>query len=131
MLEKAGFCGITALISGIPWLGLGSAGWVVPMTSLTIPVEFLTFGMGTANSFIADGVHMFLNKGVPLGKKTADRTALISNAVVAGLSMFTILHLAGANVPQQVGFFPSFIIGSVSEVVGSASYEYLANNLYF
>lgn len=131
MLEKAGFCGVATLVCGLPLFGFGNYVWNIPYTNTSVPVELLTFSAGTANSFVADGVHKFFNKVVPLGKKTADRTSLITNAAVSGITLLALLHLGGREVPYQFGMLRSFAVGAGAEILGSASYEYLANNLYF
>ena len=131
MLEKAGFCGGAAVLCGIPFFGLMQSSWQIPYTNTTIPLEILTFSLGTANSFVADGVHQFFNQVVPLGKKTADKASLLTNAAVAGASFYALLHLGGMNVPRQVGLLSSFCIGAGAEVIGSGTYEYLQNNISF
>ena len=96
-----------------------------------MPLELLTFTAGTANSFVADGFHKFFHDVVPLGKKSADKKTLISNAVFSGLGFIALLHLGGIQVPYQLGLPTSFVIGAGSELVGEATYEYLQNNLSF
>ena len=130
MLEKAGLTGLATLGMGCVFFGCGETSWLIPGTNTTIPVECLTFGVGTINSFIADGIHTFLNKATPLGKKTSDRISLASNAIISGVSFFALLHLAGTNVPYQFTPIRAFATGAVGELAGSASYEYLVNNLY-
>ena len=71
------------------------------------------------------------NQVVPLGKKTADKTSLITNAAVAGGSFFALLHIGGMSVPYQLGFLSSVAAGAGGEIIGSGVYEHLANNLYF
>ena len=131
MLEKAGVCGAATVLCGVPFFGFGSLGWNIPYTNTEVPLELLTFAAGTANSLVADGVHKFFNQVVPLGKKTADRTSLITNAAISGVSLFALLHLGGVAVPYQLGALTTFGVGAGAEILGSAAYEYLANNLYF
>ena len=132
MLEKAGFTGLATMGMGCVFFGFNKARWLLPGTvSTTIPLEFLTFGVGLANSFVADGIHLFLHKATPLGKKTSDRISLVSNAVISGVSFFGLLHLAGMNVPYQFTPIRAFATGAVGELAGTASYEYLANSLHF
>ena len=130
MLEKAGLCGFASACIGAAFFGFGQSSWVVPGTNMDVPLELLTFTVGTANSFVADGIHTVINKVVPLGKKTQDKTALITNAVVSGASFFALLHLGGSNVPYQYTLLKAFLTGAGGELIGSASYEYLLNNLY-
>ena len=130
MLEKSGLCGAATMAIGVAFYGLGQAQWSIPGTAAAVPIEFLTFGIGALNSAVADGIHTFLNKAVPLGKKTADRSALITNAIVSGASFFALLHLGGANVPYQYTLMKAFVTGAGGELIGSAAYEYLLNNLY-
>ena len=73
MLEKAGLCGVSALLVGSCFLGFGKTKWEMPYTGLQIPVEFFTFGIGTANSFATDAISLFFHEAVPLGKKSSDR----------------------------------------------------------
>ena len=131
MLEKAGLCGAATMLVGIPFFGFNKLGWQIPYTNTEVPLELLTFTAGTLNSFVADGVHKFFNKVVPLGKKTADKTSLITNAAVSGVSLFALMHLGGTQVPYQLGALSTFVVGAGAEVVGSATYEYLSDNLYF
>ena len=130
MLEKAGFCGVATMLCGVPFFGFNEMGWNIPYTNSQVPLELLTFSVGTLNSFVADGVHKFFNQVVPLGKKTADRTSLITNAAVAGASFFALLHLGGLNVPYQIQLSRALAIGAGGEIVGAGVYEYLTNNLY-
>ena len=130
MLEKAGFCGAATMLCAGGFFGFGNTGWNIPYTNTEVPIELLTFSVGTVNSFVADGVHKFFNQVVPLGKKTADKTSMITNAAVAGASFFALLHLGGLSVPYQVQLSRALAIGAGGEIVGSGVYEYLANNLY-
>lgn len=130
MLEKAGICGAATMGIGMGFLGFGQTRWSVPGTSMIIPVEFLTLTVGAINSVVADGIHTFINKHIPLGKKTSDKVSFFTNAAIAGGSFFALLHLAGSNVPYQYTFLRAFATGALGEVVGAASYEYLVNNLY-
>lgn len=130
MLEKAGFTGVATMLCGIPFFGFGQSGWNIPMTQVEVPIEIMTLGVGTLNSFVTDGIHSFFNLAVPLGQKSKDRTAFITNAVVSGASFFACLHLAGFNVPYQFTLLRAFACGAVGEVVGTSVYEYLTNNLY-
>ena len=130
MLEKAGITGIATMGLGVCFFGFGRARWAIPGTATTIPLEFLTLGLGVANSFVADGLHQFINKAVPLGKKTSDRVSVVSNAVISGITFFGLLHLGGAQVPYDFTPMRAFITGSVGELAGSAGYEYLLNNMY-
>ena len=131
MLEKAGFCGAATMFVAIPFFGLGAAGWNIPYTQIEVPLELLTFSVGTLNSFVADGIHTVINRVVPLGKKSSDMTSLITNAAVAGCTFYALLHLGGLSVPPQFTLLKAFAVGSMGEVVGSGVYEYLSNNLYF
>ena len=130
MLEKAGLTGLATMGIGCAFFGCGQATWLVPGTNTSVPIELLTFSVGTLNSFVADGIHTFLNKATPLGKKTSDRISLVSNAVISGVSFFGLLHLAGYDVPYQYTPLRAFATGAVGELAGSAGYEYLVNNLY-
>ena len=130
MLEKSGLTGLVTMGVGCGFFGCGESRWMIPGTSTTVPLEVLTFTVGVANSFVADGIHMFLNKAIPLGKKTADKTALITNAVIAGVSFFGLLHLTGYEVPYQFTPIRAFVTGALGEVGGTAGYEYLLNNMY-
>lgn len=130
MLEKAGICGVATMGIGIGFLGLGQTSWLIPGTATSVPVEFLTLGVGAVNSVVADGIHKFVNEHIPLGKKTSDKVSFFTNAAISGASFFALLHLAGSNVPYQYTFLRAFATGGLGEIVGSASYEYLVNNLY-
>ena len=131
MLEKAGACGVATLVCSLPFFGFGNYSWQIPYTNTSVPLELLTFTAGTANSFVADGFHKFFHSVVPLGKKTADKTTLLSNAAFSGIGFIALLHLGGIQIPYQLGLINSFAIGAGSELVGSAVYEYLQNNLSF
>lgn len=131
MLEKAGFCAAATMLAAVPFFGLGATAWNIPYTQLEVPMELLTFSVGAANSLVADKIHTTINGVVPLGKKTADRTSLITNAAVAGCSFFLLLHFGGTNVPYQFTPLRAFAVGSLGEVIGAGTYEYLSNNLYF
>ena len=131
MLEKAGFCGAVTMFCAIPFFGLAGTAWNIPYTRIEVPLELLTFSVGTLNSFVADGIHTVINRVVPLGKKSSDMTSVITNAAVAGCSFYMLLHLGGTNIPTQFTMLKAFTVGSLGEVVGSGVYEYLSNNLYF
>ena len=130
MLEKSGICGVATIGVGIGFLGFGQSTWILPIVNIDVPVEFLTLTIGALNSVVTDGIHTFLHKAIPLGKKTADRTALITNSVVSGLSFFALLHLGGSNVPYQYTLMRAFATGALGELVDTSGYEYLVNNLY-
>ena len=131
MLEKAGMNGAATLLCSLPFFGFGNYSWQIPYTTMSVPLEILTFTAGTANSFVADGFHKFFHSVVPLGKKTADKSTLLSNAAFSGLGFIALLHLGGVQVPYQLGLLTSFGIGAGSEIIGASMYEYLQNNLSF
>ena len=128
MLEKAGLCGLATGVFGTYFFGL-DAMYNFQYMNLSVPLLAITLPLGFANSFIADGVHSFIHQHIPLGKKTQDKTAFITNAVIAGTT-FTALMALSTNMSSAFGMGGGFIAGAFSEVVGSATYEYLVNNLY-
>lgn len=130
MLEKAGITGVTSAAIGVGLLGTNNY-YQIPGTNTTVPLPLITCVVGMANSFVTDGIHTLINEHVPLGKKTKDRASLGINAAVSGLSFFVLLHLAGSDVPYQYNMINAFLTGALGEVSGSASYEYLVDNLYF
>ena len=129
MLEKAGITGLATSAISIGLIG-ASVSYQIPGSNMRIPLPILTAALGAANSFATDGIHLLLNKTIPLGKKTADRYAFFINAGVSGATFFALLYLIGSDIPYQYNPLNAFLTGSLGEMAGSAGYEYLLNNLY-
>jgi hypothetical protein len=129
MLEKAGLCGVATGFMGASFFGI-DAYYAPPLLGMRVPLLLFTIPLGAANSFIADGIHTFVNQHIPLGKKTADKTAFITNAVVSGGSLVALMSIIDPNLMKSFSLLNAFLTGSVGEIVGSATYEYLLNNMY-
>ena len=101
-----------------------------PGSNKAIPLPIVTGLLGVVNSFVTDAVHKVVHDYIPLGKKTSDKTALAVNAAISGASFFGVLHLAGTQVPYTFHPLNALFAGALGEIGGSATYEYLLNNLY-
>ena len=129
VLEKAG---LTAVTTGLVASQIfPDASYVLPemlsSESLSsIPLPIVAGGIGALNSALCDGLHLTLNKGIPLPKKAQEYTTFAMSVGTSALTMYLLLRMGNINV----GLVNSALIGSIGEVVGGAGFYYLKENKF-
>ena len=129
MLEKSGFVGAATGIMGGLLFGFDSY-YTMPIVNTRLPLLYFTIPLGVANSFVADGMHTFINKHIPLGKKSADQTTFLLNAGISGASLIALMGIIDPTLLNSFNLLPAFLVGAIGEIVGTGTYEYLAENMY-
>ena len=127
--EKAGLNGIAA---GAATLGLfGTKAKVyMPYFNSNVSLSALALGVGAVGSIIGDLAHKFIKDEVSISEKWKDRTSLLSGVAINGALFTGLLYLYNDQVAKDFGIATGFLVGGGSEFLGSASYNYLKENMY-
>lgn len=128
VIEKAGLTAVTTGIVASQMFPNGQ--YVLPswMSSAEtkIPLPIVACGIGALNSLVVDGLHLTVNKGIPLPKKASELTTFGMSVGASALSMYLLLKMSDVNI----GLMNSAITGALGEVAGGVGFYYLKENKY-
>ena len=125
MIEKAAISGVaTGIVASQMFPG---AQYVLPFGApRQIPFVVVAGGIGALNSMVCDGLHLGIQKGVPLPQKAADLTTFGASVAASAISMYCLLRLGSVDI----GIMNSALTGVIGEVAGGLSFYYLKDKNY-
>ena len=128
MIEKSVLTGITTGIVASQMFP-GAQYVLPPMLSSEprqIPFVVVAGGIGALNSMVCDGLHLGIQKGVPLPQNAADLTTFGASIASSAVTMYLLLRLGSVDI----GFMNSALTGAIGEVAGGLGFYYLKDNNY-
>ena len=128
VLEKAVITGVaTGIMASQMFPG---AQYVLPQfispEPRQIPFVVVAGGVGALNSMVCDGLHLGIQKGVPLPQKASDLTVFGASVATSAISMYCLLRLGNVDI----GVINSALTGAVGEVAGGLGFYYLKDKNY-
>ena len=127
-VEKAGINGLITGALTIPVFGT-NAKFVFPFTNQLVPLYGITFLVGTLGSFAGDVVHLIISD-LPVSKKFKDTSNLVTGVAINAGLFACMLRMIGPGLAEDFGTMTALCVGGVGEFLGTASYNYLKENLY-
>ena len=127
--EKAGLNGIAAGAGTLTVFGT-NAKVFMPYFGSNVNLAAVAFGLGAVGSLLGDLAHKFIKEEVDISEKWKDRTSLLSGVALNGALFTGLLYCYNREVANDFGYATAFLIGGGSEFIGTASYNYLKENMY-
>lgn len=128
VIEKAVLTGVITGVGGN--LMFPGAQYTLPALisaeNTQIPFPLVCGAIGALNSGVIDGLHLGVNKGIPLPQKAKDLTTFTVGAGVSALSMYGLLLLGNVNI----GITNSALLGIAGEVAGGLAFYFLKEKQY-
>ena len=128
-VEKAGINGVICGALTVPFFGTGTV-LNAPFTNSTMPLWLYAFLIGTVSSGIGDLAHLAMNEDTQISEKWNNRSTLLISAGVNTALFFGSMCLLSPRVCRDIGILRTIAIAGGGELLGSALYSYLKENLY-
>lgn len=129
VFEKAGLNGIAAGAGTLAIYGT-SAKVYMPYFGSNVSLPAVAFGLGAVGSLLGDLAHKFIKDDVDISEKWKDRTSLLAGVGLNGALFTGLLYCYNQDVANDFGYATAFLVGAGSEFLGTASYNYLKENMY-
>ena len=127
-VEKAGINGLITGALTIPVFGT-KAQILFPLTNQYVPLYLVSFLVGGLGSFAGDIVHLIFSE-LPVSKKFTDTSNVLLGVAINGGLFALMLNMIDTQVAVDFGTMTALCIGGAGEFLGTASYNYLKDNLY-
>ena len=128
-VEKAGINGILCGALTVPLFGTGAV-LNAPFTNSTMPLWLYAFLIGSVSSGVGDVAHLAMKQDVAISEKWNNRSTLLISAGLNAALFYGSMYVFTPQVANDIGIVKSLIIAGGGELMGSALYSYLKENLY-
>ena len=128
-LEKAGINGAVCGAATLPLFG-SSTRLQAPFTNSSMPLWLYAFLIGGGSSLVGDMAHLAMKQDVAISEKWNNRSTLLVSAGVNTALFFGTMCVLSPQVCRDIGIVRTAVIAGGGELVGSALYSYLKENLY-